>query len=147
MHCLTKVCCRDPHLAKLILRLGMGSIFIYAGWGKFFGPKGVAGVQAMLDNFGIPFSGFFSYLVPAVELLGGIAMILGIFTSIAGVLLAAVMFVAFAVAKKFSYPAGFVDVALFSMALSFVFMGPGKYSLAHGLWCPKCRAKMMGEPK
>jgi putative oxidoreductase len=63
--------------AALVLRTAMGSLFIaHAGLKLFvFTPAGTAGFFASL---GLP--GFLAYVVIAVELLGGIALILGIAT-------------------------------------------------------------------
>jgi putative oxidoreductase len=65
--------------AALALRVAMGSLFIaHAGLKVFvFTPAGTAG---FFDSLGLP--GFLAYLVIAVELLGGIALILGVATRV-----------------------------------------------------------------
>ena len=65
--------------AALALRVGMGSLFIaHAGLKVFvFTPAGTVG---FFSSLGLP--GFLAYLVIAVELLGGIALILGVATRV-----------------------------------------------------------------
>ena len=77
-------------LALLLLRLGIGIIFIHHGYPKLFGSTR-ATVQ-MFTHLGFP--AFAAYLVGVVELFGGILLIAGLFTRIAGLLIAGEMAVA-----------------------------------------------------
>jgi len=63
--------------AALILRVSMGVLFILHGWMKYsvFTPAGTA---AYFDSIGLP--GFLAYITIAVEILGGIALIAGVWT-------------------------------------------------------------------
>ncbi|WP_420408345.1 DoxX family protein [Hoeflea sp.] len=61
----------------LIGRVLMSIIFITAGYGKLGGVEGTAGYMA---SMGIPLPGITVWLVIALELLGGIAILLGFFT-------------------------------------------------------------------
>jgi putative oxidoreductase len=67
----------DAALAASILRVTMGVLFLAHAWLKIavFTPAGTVG---FFQSLGIP--GFLAYLVIAAELLGGIALILGIWT-------------------------------------------------------------------
>ncbi|MDR5651458.1 DoxX family protein [Ruixingdingia sedimenti] len=67
----------DADLAALILRVAMGILFLAHTWLKLviFTPAGTA---AFFESLGFP--GFLAYLVIAAELLGGIALILGLWT-------------------------------------------------------------------
>lgn len=99
------------------------------GYGKLFG--GMPGMEmftGMVGKIGFPMAGLFAYAAALTEFLGGIAMILGVFTNVVGWLIAFVMLVAFVAVKKASLPAGDVDLALLAMAVSVALMGPGKYS-------------------
>lgn len=67
----------DANLAAVVLRVALGVLFIaHAGLKIFvFTPAGTAGY---FESLGFP--GLLAYLVIAVELLGGIALILGVWT-------------------------------------------------------------------
>lgn len=73
----------------LVLRIGVGAIFIMTGWMKVSDLSATVGFFATLG-----FSAFWAYLVTAVELLGGIAVLLGIYSRVATILLSIVMIVA-----------------------------------------------------
>ncbi len=116
-------------LALLILRISVGVVFIFMGYQKLFVSGGIDGFTAMLMNLGFPLPGFFAYLVGAVEFFGGIAVLVGFGTRIASALIAVVMLVAFVTAKKFSLPAGNVDIAFFAINIALLLTGPGSYTL------------------
>jgi putative oxidoreductase len=67
----------------LLLRLGLATIFIYHGYPKLFG-----GTERFVESFqaiGLP--AYVVYIAGVIELFGGIALALGLFTPIAGLLL------------------------------------------------------------
>lgn len=77
-------------LALLILRVAMGVIFIHYGYPKLFvHPRSTA---AWFAQHGFP--GYFAYISGVLELFGGLLLIAGLFTRIAGLLLAVEMAVA-----------------------------------------------------
>ncbi len=130
---MCKKCCHPKctDTAQLILRLGVGIIFVFHGFVKLFGAGSIEQFSGMLAGLHFPIPTFFAYLVGAVEFFGGIAMLLGIFTDIAAILLAIIMAVAFVVVKsqKGWLPAGDVDIALLVASLAIFFGGPGKFSV------------------
>lgn len=67
----------NADLAATILRVSLGILFLAHTWLKLviFTPAGTAG---FFESLGFP--GFLAYLVIAAELLGGIALILGVWT-------------------------------------------------------------------
>lgn len=67
----------NADLAATILRVSMGVLFLAHAWLKLaiFTPAGTAG---FFESLGFP--GFLAYLVIAAELLGGIALILGVWS-------------------------------------------------------------------
>jgi putative oxidoreductase len=69
--------------AGLVGRVLIAAIFVVSGWGKI---GGYAGTQAYMQSAGVP--GALLPLVIAVELGGGIAVIAGLFTRLAALLLA-----------------------------------------------------------
>src|SRR3989344_5352160 len=79
--------------APLVLRLATGLVFAMHGYQKFTG--GLEGVTGFLGSLGLPVPAVFAVILIAVELLGGIALILGAATRIAAKLTAIVAFVAF----------------------------------------------------
>ncbi len=123
----------------LLLRLALGIIFIAHGYQKFneFGAEGFA---LFLMSLGVPMPLFFAWIVIIVEFVGGILLILGALTRLAGILIAINMMVAIFLAH---IPNGiFVSnngyefaLILFAAALSLVFTGPGCFAIDS--WCEK----------
>lgn len=76
-------------LALLIARIAIGVIFIYHGLPKLTHP------QQWVQNFHhMGFPGYFAYVAAILEVFGGALLIVGLFTRIAGLLLAGEMAVA-----------------------------------------------------
>ncbi|MDR9364510.1 MAG: DoxX family membrane protein [Bacteroidetes bacterium] len=116
-------------LAILLLRIGVGVIFIVAGWGKL---TGIEGVQGFFGNVGIPLPGIMAWVVALVEFFGGIMVLFGAYTKIPYLLLAFTMLVAIFMVKL---PDGFsglrLDLMLFLTSLALFFIGNGNYSVDH----------------
>jgi len=74
-------------LALLLLRLALGAIFIYHGYPKLFGHTREA-VQGFVR---LGFPGYFAYISGLIEFFGGCMLIAGLFTRVAGLLLAVEM--------------------------------------------------------
>jgi putative oxidoreductase len=77
-------------LALLLLRLGLGIIFVFHGYPKLFTHTR----EAMQGFSHMGFPAYFVYLAGVFEFFGGLLLIVGLFTRIAGLLLAAEMAVA-----------------------------------------------------
>ncbi len=73
-----------------ILRVVVGVVFLIHGWQKAF-IYGFHGVTTSFAHMGVPAPAVSAPLITLVELIGGAALILGIGTHIAGLLLAADM--------------------------------------------------------
>ncbi|MFD4291714.1 DoxX family protein [Rhodococcus sp. NPDC058505] len=73
-------------IALLIARVGIGVIFVAHGWQKFF-TYGISGVQSSFEQMGAPVHNVSAVIAATVELVGGFALIAGIATPIAGLLL------------------------------------------------------------
>jgi len=70
-------------LTLLLLRCGLAIVFIYHGYPKLFGDT-----ERFLESFrtlGLP--AYVVYIAGAIELFGGVALALGLFTRVAGLLL------------------------------------------------------------
>lgn len=78
----------------LALRLVIGIGFLYHGLPKLFTGQGHQMFQGMLEGIGIPAPGLMSWVVAIVEVGGGLALLAGAFTAIAGGLLIVHMLVA-----------------------------------------------------
>jgi putative oxidoreductase len=93
-----------------VLRIVLGVIFAKEGAGKllgWFGGSGFAGTCAFFAGLGIPFPEFNAILVGTVELVGGLALVLGFLTRLAVVPIAITMGVAILTAHRgggWSYP-------------------------------------------
>lgn len=105
-------------LGLLILRVVLGASFLTHGIMKF--SAGIAGTVGWFDSIGIP--GFLAYVVAIIELVGGIAMILGIGTRIVAALFALVMIGAILMAKISVGFAGNGQMAGWELDLAFLAM-------------------------
>jgi len=77
-------------LSLVLLRLGVGIIFIYHGYPKLFHPS-----QQTIEAFAsIGFATYMVYVAGVVELFGGALLVAGLFTRAAGILLAGEMAIA-----------------------------------------------------
>lgn len=81
---------RLPWVATAI-RLGLGWVFVAAGWPKFTDPEGtvrsVRAFQLVPETFVRPFA----YALPTLELVLAVLLVLGLLTRLAGVATAALM--------------------------------------------------------
>jgi len=77
-------------LALLLLRLGLGIIFVYHGYPKLF--THLRDTMQGFSHMGFP--AYFAYIAGVLEFFGGLLLIFGLFTRTAGLLLAGEMAVA-----------------------------------------------------
>ena len=75
-----------------ILRVVIGFGFMAHGWAKL--SRGTAGFEKLLVQTGVPLAHFMSWLVSFTELLGGLALLLGLFVTLVTIPLIATMLVA-----------------------------------------------------
>src|SRR3954452_892823 len=75
----------DQGWGLTVLRIVVGIVFLVHGGQKLF-LMGFGGVASFLGSLGVPAPGVFAVIVTLAELLGGLALILGLFTRIAAVL-------------------------------------------------------------
>ncbi len=121
---MKKWCCGNPDLGLLIIRIAVASVFIVHGVQKFTHMDGTIGFFSML---GMP--ALMAYLVAIIETVGGVLLLLGAWTGVAGTLLAVVMVFAILMVKRsMGWMASEIDIVLLASTLAIAFAGPGKYA-------------------
>lgn len=114
-------------LSLFLLRVVVGVVFIAHGWAKISNMEGTIGFFASLGLASV-----LAYVVAYVEFLGGLAVLLGVYSRWASYALALVMVGAIYTVK---FQSGFMggyelDLVLFASALVIAFSGAGPYSLS-----------------
>ena len=109
-------------LALLLLRVGLGVIFIYNGYPKFVGRR-LEHLDEFVNINHLP--AYFSYIAGVLEIGGGALLIGGLFTRITGLLLAGEMAVALWKGEQFFQNPLAVDKYELALAL-----GVGAFALA-----------------
>jgi|SRR5580704_16143422 putative oxidoreductase len=114
-----------------VLRVVVGVIFLMHGWQKL--SQGFHDVGGFLGSLGIPLPGLAAVVLTLVELLGGIALILGLLTRYAATFLAVDMLVAiitYHLKNGFFAPAGFeFPLLLLAANINLVLSGAGSLSV------------------
>ncbi|MBY6087205.1 DoxX family protein [Priestia flexa] len=114
-------------IGTFFIRVVLGLTFFIHGLSKFQG--GIDGTVGFFESIGI--SGFMAYVVAIIELIGGVAVIVGLGTRIVAALFVFVMLGAIFTAKLGApFVGGYeLDIALLAMSLHLVFAGSGALSL------------------
>jgi putative oxidoreductase len=122
-------------LALMLLRVGLGVVFIFHGYPKLF--THTHETMGFFEKIGFP--GYFVYIAGVVEFFGGLVLILGLFTRIAALLLAGEMAIAVLKVhlpqgtimdvKNYEFPM-ILAVTCFALAT----MGAGLLSLDHAIY-------------
>ena len=119
-------------IVALVVRLIVGGIFIAAGWMKVTNMGGAEGTIAGFAGMGIP--AFLTYIVAYAEIIGGVFVVLGLWTCISSAVLAVIMIVAVFLMNKIGQPYLYPLVTLAAL-VSLMGSCGGKYSV---LGCSKC---------
>ena len=120
----------------MLIRVALAIVFIYHGLGKI---QNLSQTVGFFGSSGLP--QVLAYLVTAIEFFGGIFMLLGIFTTVAGIGITAVMIGAIlTVHLKQVLGTGFtiqsligaieLPLTLLLTALAIAFAGPGSFTIA-----------------
>ena len=120
----------------LLLRLWLGSMMIYHGWGKVFG--NIDGFAAGVANMGFPMPELFAWAAALSEFGGGILLVIGLFTRPAAFFITFTMFIA-AFVRHLDDPFGEKELALtyLVIAIAITIAGPGKAALDKVLFARK----------
>ncbi|WP_116112067.1 DoxX family protein [Austwickia chelonae] len=121
------------HLILLIARVLLGVIMIAHGWQKLV-TNGLGPTTAGFTKLGVPLPAVSAAITGGVELIGGILLVLGLLTTLAGGSIALILAGAFWFAHRgttiFAQQGGWELVAALGLAaLVIAAVGPGRYSL------------------
>ena len=119
--------------ARTILRIVTGFLFAAHGWQKF-NEFTIAGTQAAFAQMGVPAANVAAPIIATLELVGGVALILGVLTRVFAALLAVNMlgalFLVHAPAGIFAATGGYeLVLILAAAALAVALVGAGKVSV------------------
>jgi putative oxidoreductase len=129
-------------VASLLLRVMIGVVFIAHGAQKLFGAFGGGGLAATAEamaGYGLEPGMFFAVLGGLSESGGGLLLLVGLLTPLAGLIIIGDMVVAIVVSSGQN---GFIalgrlgyeyNLVLITIALALVIAGPGRLSLDHQL--------------
>ena len=121
------------NIGLLILRVGLGTMFILHGYPKMFGgPETWSQIGSSMQYIGINFAPmFFGFMIGVAEFFGGIFLILGLFFKPSVIFLFVMMLVVsakdFGAGDQFTSYSQTIEMAI--VFLSLFFIGSGKYSL------------------
>jgi putative oxidoreductase len=123
----------NPDLALLILRVVLGIIMIYHGWAKV---TDLGGTIEGMTGMGVPAPTVAAIFATVAEFVGGLLMLVGAFTDIAGLMFAIDMLgaITFVHAKNgFSVANGGIEwpLVLAAAALAIALAGPGRYAVGN----------------
>lgn len=124
---------RAEDLGLLFMRVGIGTVLAWHGWQKFDG--GVSNFAGFLGSLNVPAPDGVAWLQVIAEGVGGLMLIVGLFTRYVTVPLIAILIGAIWLVK---INVGFIvqgaagaelDTALLAGLLGLLFIGPGRLSL------------------
>lgn len=111
-------------LAPLFIRITTGTGFMVHGWAKI--TRGLGGFERLLTQIGIPLPHLNALIIPYIELLGGLALFIGIGVRIVSLPLIMTMLVAmFTIQIRF----GFSTVNTIGLSQSGPVFGPPGYEI------------------
>lgn len=132
----------SPHAydaGLLVLRIALGLILAAHGSQKlfgWFGGDGLEGTEAFFDAVGYPSAGVFALVAACAETFGGLALLVGVLTPLAGAAVFGTMLNALAVkwGDGFFSPTGVeYELMLAAAAAALTLTGPGRYALDRAL--------------
>ena len=130
MHAMNQMSrfCYRPGLGLLLIRVVTGLIFIHHGWMKLGNIGGTTGFMGMI---GLP--GFMAHAIITVELVGGLMLIAGVLTRVAGVAtgIAMVVAVLLVTLPGKGLAGSELEILLMTVSFGIALIGAGNYRLLH----------------
>jgi len=122
-----------------LLRVVLGFIFVYHGYLKLFVKGGLPSTAFFFSQIGIPLPNISAFVVAFVELIGGLLLLIGLFTKWTSLVLIFEMAVAFFkvhLKKGFLISNGGYEFVLLILAALVVVLayGAGKFALGKGFF-------------
>jgi putative oxidoreductase len=132
---------KHREFAPLVLRIIVGLIFMLHGWMKITGIEGTTG---FFGGLGIPIAPLMAWYVALVELVGGLALILGAFTRLLAILNGIDMVVVLLLVKMSGllerrlplslmpaekWPGAELELLLLAACVALAILGGGKWAL------------------
>lgn len=132
---------RNRALGLLFIRVGVGLVFLMHGWMKI---NNLGMVEGMFVHFGL--GGPVGIFIAWLEVIGGLALILGVFTRFFGVAFGIEMLVAIFLTGGVANGYQPHELELFLMLVSFgvALSGSGRYSV-YPFECHHCGAMICGD--
>jgi putative oxidoreductase len=127
-------------LGLLALRIGVGVVMAWHGWQKVDG--GITNFAGFLEQLALPSPDLLAYVVTALELGGGILLVIGALTRIVGLLIAIQMSLTGFWIKLSKFDSPFIssestgielDFVLMAGALALALLGAGSISLDNAI--------------
>jgi putative oxidoreductase len=118
----------DPGWGITVVRVAMALVFIHAGWLKWFQFGVTTGVTAAMTKYGLPVPGAFALVAATMELVGGLALLIGLFGRWLGLYFTVEFLIAFfwVRLRLMSFPEGRLDMMLLAGAILLFLNGSGK---------------------
>lgn len=127
-------CARHADFGLLVLRIVVGGHLMFMTQDNVFSWTRMLEFRDFLAQFGFPWPLLCAVLSVAGQFVGGLALVLGLYTRFAGLVIAFNFVVAiWMVDSKQPYPGAFAALALVAVALCLMFTGAGRHSLDR-LW-------------
>ncbi|NZA26718.1 DoxX family protein [Luteimonas sp. SJ-92] len=123
-------CAARPHAGLLLLRLVCGGHLVWMTQDNVFSWARMLEFRDFLAHHGFAWPLFCALLSVAGQFLGGLALVVGLYTRFAGLVVAVNFAVAiWMVDGRAPYPAAFAAMALVATGLCLMFTGAGRWSL------------------
>ncbi|MDP2648878.1 MAG: DoxX family protein [bacterium] len=130
----------DRSFGLLIIRIAAGLVFFMHGWSKV---NGLGGVEEMFMNLGL--WAWVGVFIAWFEVVGGLALILGVATRVIGFLFAIEMlFAIFLTGFNSGYRSHELELLLMLISLGVAMSGSGRFSLFK-LECEECGGLLCDE--
>ena len=114
--------------AAFIMRLAVGGVFLIHGIAKF--QRGIGATASFLASLGFPFASMFAVILIAIETVGAICVLLGIWTRAWAAVMAVEMVVAILAVQLANGRNFELEALLLAGAVTLVALGDGPLSIA-----------------